>query len=435
MGVDEPWAALGNYKHTFNDADAVDGDELRVIWGKDTDGKAYVYYFVTYTDSNATFNLPETDSWRMDGFVFGVDEKGAFNLDADPGSTALDAHRCGTQAADDGAGSANGWLEYCVVRDGTKVYIEARTSFLSDANIAAESIIGLNVMVQANDGTNMKQIAWTGSNPSGGTKTYVKCTLKDKLAVDAVVDYKDTDNAIFYFNNKPITSMNATNGKVKLPDSILGVKVIGWVNRADSKLYKVGEEVTYSGTQLKIDAVVLGVELQRGASVFIENPSKLGFTLDVGGYDTVSNYISGMGVLTVEASMLTDGMIESGLTKELLAANGITPTDNKPAAKAAKYRAEISVTQNDTQYAAIAYVTVKYGDNTEVTYYSEFNKLVNVRSVQEVAAAAYNDRLGVKEAEYTYKQKSNYGVLNFEKLSYSPYANVQLDVLKVLGAL
>ena len=78
---------------------------------------------------------------------------------------------------------------------------------------------------------------------------------------------------------------------------------------------------------------------------------------------------------------------------------------------------------------------MKYTDNTTQTFYSNFNKVSNIRSARDVAAAAYGDRTQVKVENYTFKQGKTYGCLGFETFSYSPYANVELKVLKLIGGL
>jgi hypothetical protein len=85
----------------------------------------------------------------------------------------------------------------------------------------------------------------------------------------------------------------------------------------------------------------------------------------------------------------------------------------------------IPATDYATELTAQAWVKVTYADGETATVNSnlaekktEGEKATNVRSLQDVAVLAYNDRQATKEGEYQYEDGNG---------QYSPYTSAQLQ--------
>ena len=244
-----------------------------------------------------------------------------------------------------------------------------------------------------------------------------------------------TDDAIFYNGETAIASRNKdTEGKITLPLKASERTIAGWMTMETTpKFYAPGAKIDAGSTQIKLKAVFAAPVTSTGASIFIGDGNKLRFEATLPSLTDISSYVTEAGFIFVELAKLTDAILADGVTAEELTAASVEFSAVKAEAIAENIKGVATAKDGDTKYAAISYIKIKYSDNAEVVIYSDFSAENNSRCVSEVAAAAYNDRTSVKTEDYTFKQGKDYGVTNFEIMSYSPYANVQLDVLKKLG--
>ena len=85
-------------------------------------------------------------------------------------------------------------------------------------------------------------------------------------------------------------------------------------------------------------------------------------------------------------------------------------------------------------WSALPYVTVELADGTTTEFAGTYTEENNSRSVAKVAQAAYEDRSQLKDTGYKNKVGSEFGVTDFEVLSFSPYNKTELAILKKIFA-
>jgi len=244
-----------------------------------------------------------------------------------------------------------------------------------------------------------------------------------------------TDDAIFYNGDTAVASQKKdAQGKITLPLKASERTIAGWMTMdATPKFYAPGAKIDAGSSQISLKAVFAAPVTSTGASIFIGEGNKLRFEATLPALADISSYVTEAGFVFVELSKLTDAILADGITEQELTAANVEFKTVKADAVAENIKCEMAAKDADTKYAAISYIKIKYSDNAEVSIYSDFVAENHSRCVTEVAVAAYNDRTSVKTSEYTFKQGKDYGVVNFEIMSYSPYANVQLDTLKKIG--
>ena len=276
---------------------------------------------------------------------------------------------------------------------------------------------------------------WNGiyDNSSAGQVPYGKLNISSDLANPNLANM--SHDAIFYNGDMAIASQNKdTEGNITLPLTASARKIAGWMTMDSTpKFYAPGAKIAAGDTQISLKAVFAAPVTSTGASIFIGDGNKLRFEATLPSLTDISSYVTEAGFIFVELSKLTDAILADGVTADELTAANVEFTSVKADAVAENVKGEMTAKDADTKYAAISYIKIKYSDNAEKCIYSDFVAENHSRCVSEVAAAAYNDRTSVKNGEYSFKQNKNYGIENFEIMSYSPYANVQLDVLKKIG--
>ena len=275
--------------------------------------------------------------------------------------------------------------------------------------------------------------SWNGVYDSSAQKPFGTFAISADLANPNLAVM--TDDAIFYNGETAIASQNKdTEGNITLPLTASARKIAGWMTMDSTpKFYAPGAKIAAGDTQISLKAVFAAPVTSTGASIFIGDGNKLRFEATLPSLTNISSYVTEAGFIFVELSKLTDAILADGVTADELTAANVEFTSVKADAVAENVKGEMTAKDADTKYAAISYLKIKYSDNAEAYVYSDFVAENHSRCVSEVAAAAYNDRTSVKNGEYSFKQNKNYGIENFEIMSYSPYANVQLDVLKKIG--
>ena len=286
-------------------------------------------------------------------------------------------------------------------------------------------------------GTNGQQLtySWNGSTNSALAEG-VGNIMHTRPNVD------ETDDVLFQYNGQTVVSMDkASNGTVTLPDYELFGTLIGWED-SDGKLYPVGG--TYSvtdSTQVVLKAVTLAMsdyELLRGASALIEEPTALRFEVqeNAAAVAALGTVVKEKGAVLVKTADLTDAVLADGtFSAEELTAAGIS--FDKVVFTTAEgnlyYAVKEGITDLNTAYSAVAYMTVEYEDHSTRTITSEYSAEWNSRSVKVISEAAYADRETVRAEQdgvnYKFKVSKDYAVGEIKFFSYSPYTEEQLDLL------
>lgn len=311
--------------------------------------------------------------------------------------------------------------------------VEMQYKFKNAADCSGTVLLDIFVQDYLETVKSYARYSWNGIYDTGNTPLG-KLTISSDLANTTLADLND--DALFYNGETAVASQKKdSDGNVTLPEKASGRTVAGWATTdGTGKLYAPGSKVAVGSTQLKLKAVFAAPVTQNGASVLIATESKLRFEAVIPQFSEIQTYITESGFIFVELSKLNGEILTDGaFTAEELTNANIEFQNVKSETVAEKIYGSFNAKDTDTKYAAVSYVKVKYSDGTELYIYSEFSVENHSRNICEVAVAAYNDRTSVKNSEYSFKQGKEYGVEDFEILSYSPYANVQLNVLKALG--
>ena len=311
--------------------------------------------------------------------------------------------------------------------------VEMQYKFKNAADCSGTVLADFYVADYLENNATYGRYSWNGVYDNGAQKPFGKFAISSDLANPNLAVM--TDDAIFYNGETAIASRNKdTEGKITLPLKASERTIAGWMTMETTpKFYAPGAKIDAGSTQIKLKAVFAAPVTSTGASIFIGDGNKLRFEATLPSLTDISSYVTEAGFIFVELAKLTDAILADGVTAEELTAASVEFSAVKAEAIAENIKGVATAKDGDTKYAAISYIKIKYSDNSEVVIYSDFSAENNSRCVSEVAAAAYNDRTSVKTETYTFKQGKDYGVTNFEIMSYSPYANVQLDVLKKLG--
>lgn len=311
--------------------------------------------------------------------------------------------------------------------------VEMQYKFKNAADCSGTVLADFFVADYLENNATYGRYSWNGVYDNSAQKPFGKFAISSDLANPNLAVM--TDDAIFYNGETAIASRNKdTEGKITLPLKASERTIAGWMTMETTpKFYAPGAKIDAGSTQIKLKAVFAAPVTSTGASIFIGDGNKLRFEATLPSLTDISSYVTEAGFIFVELAKLTDAILADGVTAEELTAASVEFSAVKAESIAENIKGVATAKDGDTKYAAISYIKIKYSDNAEVVIYSDFSAENNSRCVSEVAAAAYNDRTSVKTEDYTFKQGKDYGVTNFEIMSYSPYANVQLDVLKKLG--
>lgn len=202
--------------------------------------------------------------------------------------------------------------------------------------------------------------------------------------------------------------------------------------KSGNKLYAVGDTITYTG-DIVLEEVTVDFTMLYGASIRLDNTASIRFTAILKTSD-----LTALETL-VGADKVSYGMtlkVEStGRTYEINSknANFQTAVYENDYTLYSAVMTGIPSTDYETELTAQAYIKVQYEDGDVVSINSalaeEKNgdvKASNVRSLADVAKAAYEDRSDVQENEYQYEDGEG---------KYSPYTQAQLtEIAKYLPA-
>ena len=192
--------------------------------------------------------------------------------------------------------------------------------------------------------------------------------------------------------------------------------------KSGNKLYAVGDTITYTD-DIVLEEVTVDFTMLYGASIRLDNTASIRFTAILKTAD-----------LTALETLVGADKVSYGMT--LLAGGNTYKIDSKETDnfQTAVYENDytlysavmtgIPASDYETELTAQAYIKVQYEDGEVVSINSalaeEENgdvKASNVRSLADVAKAAYEDRSDVQENEYQYEDG---------KGKYSPYTQAQL---------
>ncbi len=167
---------------------------------------------------------------------------------------------------------------------------------------------------------------------------------------------------------------------------------LGW--ELNGKLYKGGTTAPEAGT---IHAVYLEYALENGASIRMADTadeSGIRFTayLQEASYTSCESYVQAVGMLVLPKELMGSEAFEIGHSAQplnfyALAEKGYAFKDGAMTARATIHT--IRATNYNRDYAARAYVSVKYADGTTDYAYGCFQAENHVRNVYEVATEAY----------------------------------------------
>ena len=412
---------------------------LKALWSNDAAG-SYLFILFELEDPDGEYtSCNGKDTWEADVFQFFADETGTKTAAGDvKGGEPGVCHRTGSKflKVQESTVKVGDWFEYFVVREGTTVTVEAKYTFYDQQYAKAGGVIGMEVLTQTCNGKSfVRQYAWS-DNPQSEPANAGRGILKGANAADlgAVVD--ENADTVFYSGGIAVAALNKNaDGKVTLPARISGSAVCAWRNRADSKLYAAGTEFTVpAGETVRFDAVTPKAQLRSGASVRLSGTAAMKFEGTVADFAAYSGLLSGSGIVIVETDLLTEALLEEGITPAALTAAGIAFVKAE-SATAERFEAVLEDIQDvEKSYSAIPYVLARMSDGTTVEFAGDYSAEHNSRSVKAVADAAYADRVRIKSETYSFKIGQEYGIEGFERISYSLYTREQLAFLKELAA-
>jgi hypothetical protein len=192
--------------------------------------------------------------------------------------------------------------------------------------------------------------------------------------------------------------------------------------KADGALYAVGDTITLT-KDIVLEEVTVDFTMLYGASIRLDDTASIRFTAVIKTADlTALQNLVGADKVSYGMTLTVDGKaytIES--TKEGFQ----TGVYEEEYTLYSAVMTGIPATDYATELTAQAWVKVTYADGETATVNSnlaekktEGEKATNVRSLQDVAVLAYNDRQATKEGEYQYEDGNG---------QYSPYTSAQLQ--------
>lgn len=296
---------------------------------------------------------------------------------------------------------------------------------------ASESLDLANVMnvVYYDGATATEEVAYTSSNesiakivdgkvvPTAGTfggEVTITATLGKKTATFKV--NVDADTVTVNGN-----VVGAGGSYTILEELYTGNKVlIGY--KANGALYAVGDTITYTG-DIVLEEVTVDFTMLYGASIRLDATASIRFTAVINTED-----------LTALETLIGADKVSYGMT--LVAAGKTYTIDNQTTTgfKTGTYGTDytlysavmmgIPASDYETELTAQAYIKVEYADGDVVTISSKLaekeandEKESNVRSLADVAKAAFNDRSEQQVNEYQFADGEG---------KFSPYTQAQL---------
>lgn len=403
---------------------------LKAMWYSDgTD--AYLYILLNVDDR--TIASVGASAWNGDVFQGNFDENG-------DGTKELSLAAMYLPGRDLTEGQVSGISRFTYKTDdrrtadgtGDGYTVEMQYKFKNTADCADQVLVDFFIADYLETIKTYARYSWNGMY-DGGHTPYGVFNISSDMANPNLANM--ADDAIFYNGDTAVASARKdAEGKITLPLTASERTIAGWMTMdAAQKFYAPGAKIDAGSSQINLKAVFAAPVTSTGASIYIGNGNKLRFEATLPELSQISSYITEAGFIFVELAKLNDGILAGGITAEELTAAGIEFTSVKVDTVAENIKGVLEAKDSDTKYTAVSYVKFKYSDNYEGTVYSDTVLENHSRCVSEVAVAAYNDRTSVKNKEYTFKQNKTYGIPDFEILSYSPYANVQLDILKQIG--
>ena len=191
--------------------------------------------------------------------------------------------------------------------------------------------------------------------------------------------------------------------------------------KANGNLYAVGDTIELTA-DIVLEEVVVDFTMLYGASIRLDDTASIRFTaiLKTADLTTLETLV---GAENVSYGMtLTVGEDKYGINSKDEGFN--TATHETDYTLYSAVMTGIPSTDYETELTAQAYIQVKYADGEELTISSNLadkkdgdTKETNVRSLADVATAAYNDRQATKEGDYKYSDGEG---------KYSPYTLDQL---------
>lgn len=218
--------------------------------------------------------------------------------------------------------------------------------------------------------------------------------------------FKYTVNVEDILGNEIFSATGAVNAEFILPELIKsGHTFIGY--NVGGAIYPAGYAVTVD-QDITVNAAFMEFSMVNGASVRVVQPEGLRFTSHIvkEHYDYLINsgLTVSMGTLIVKASdILSDGEYDYNLLttdSEIMHVNVVSTVKYFAADRLVFNAALVGISAKNygEEYAARSYITITYADETQKTFYSNFES--TARSVRGVANCVLNDTSKVYSAEY-----------------------------------
>ena len=179
---------------------------------------------------------------------------------------------------------------------------------------------------------------------------------------------------------------------------LAGKLFLGWKNTQTGELYAASDYVRKT-ERATYKALVISFDTLKGASVRIDTSengqSGIRFTtvFDVAEYTQISSYIKSMGTLVMYTDILEskdflpENFVEGQTIKTIENTKGTYAyKDEKTQTTYTAYSmAIVGIKDYAKEFSARAYITIKYTDGTEKTFYSDYNATDDARSIAQVA--------------------------------------------------
>ena len=305
---------------------------------------------------------------------------------------------------------------------------------------ASESLNLADVMnvVYYDGATATEEVAYTSSNESiakivDGKVVPTAGTFGGEVTITATLGKKSVSFTVNVDADTVTVNGNVVSagGEYTLENLYEGNFVlVGY--KSGNKLYAVGDTITYTG-DIVLEEVTVDFTMLYGASIRLDNTASIRFTAILKTADlTALETLVGADKVSYGMTLKVES---SGRTYEINSknANFQTAVYENDYTLYSAVMTGIPSTDYETELTAQAYIKVQYEDGDVVSINSalaeEENgdvKASNVRSLADVAKAAYEDRSDVQENEYQYEDGEG---------KYSPYTQAQLtEIAKYLPA-
>ena len=315
--------------------------------------------------------------------------------------------------------------------------IEAKES--SVTMTASETLaLAENVNVTYFDGaTTTADVTFTSNNDAvativDGVLTPVANTQGGEVIITATAGGKSTTFTVIVDANTVTLNGNvigAGDTYTILENLYAGNKVlVGY--KANNELYAVGDTITLTG-DVVLEEVTIDFAMLYGASIRLDNTASIRFTAVINTAE-VTALETLVGVENVSYGMILTGA-EKTYEINSKDANFKTGSYQEVYTLYSAVMKNIPEADYETELTANAYLKVTYADGDVLTLNAKIAeaqegdaKASNVRSLADVATAAYNDRSATQEGYYLYSDDNG---------KYSPYTAEQLaEIVKYIPA-